>query len=218
LKEDARLAGLYPLADDDPRWRNGPRELVLATLAGGATVVQLRLKRTPDREALELARWAVERARAAGALLVVNDRFDLADLAGADGVHLGQEDVPPERIPPEIRERLHVALSTHTLEQVRESLDRPVDAIAFGPLFGTESKDAGYDARGIEALREAVRLSPRPVIAIGGIHAGNLEEVARAGGRAAAVISALADAPDPVGETRRLQAIFRDAGPGSPDA
>ena len=126
MSDDPRLRGVYPLADDDPRWRNGARTVVRAALEGGATVVQLRLKHTRDGEALELARWAVESAREAGALLIVNDRFDLADLAGAGGVHLGQDDVEPERVPADVRERLHVGLSTHTLEQVRESVARPV--------------------------------------------------------------------------------------------
>ena len=212
MSDDPRLHGLYPLADDDPRWRHGARAVVRAALEGGVTVLQLRLKHTPDGEALELARWAVSRAREAGALLIVNDRFDLADLAGADGVHLGQDDLEPERVPADVRARLHVGLSTHTLDQVRGSVARPVDAIAFGPLFGTRSKDSEFDARGLGALREAIRISPRPVIAIGGIHAGNLADVARAGARAAAVISAIADAEDPVKETRRLQEIFRAAG------
>jgi thiamine-phosphate pyrophosphorylase len=227
VSDDPRLRGLYPLADDDPRWRHDPRAVVAAALLGGATAVQLRLKHTRDVEALELARWAVARARDAGALLIVNDRFDLADLAGADGVHLGQDDLEPERIPAEVRARLHVGLSTHTLEQVRESLDRPVDAIAFGPLFGTRSKNSEFEARGLDALREVVRISPRPVIAIGGIQAGNLAEVARTGARAAALISAIADAEDPAAETRRLQTIFRteiggsagvDAAPRSSEA
>ena len=75
-----RIQGIYPLADDDPRWRHGPRPLLQATLRGGARVVQLRLKHTPDREALELIRWAAEQTRSAGALLIVNDRYDLVIL------------------------------------------------------------------------------------------------------------------------------------------
>lgn len=208
-----RLRGIYPLADDDPRWRHDPRAVVEAALGGGASVVQLRLKRTPDGDALALARWAVERAHEAGALLIVNDRFDLADLAGADGVHLGQEDVPPERIPADVRERLLVGLSTHTLEQVEGSRGRPVDHIAFGPVFGTRSKVSEFDAREVGALREAVAKAEHPVVAIGGIDASNLDQVARAGACAAAVISAIADAPDAAEETRRLGAIFETARP-----
>jgi thiamine-phosphate pyrophosphorylase len=207
----SKLAGLYPLADDDPRWRHGPRAVLAGALAGGATVVQLRLKHGTDHEALEMARWAAQQARAAGALLIVNDRFDLADLAGADGVHLGADDLVPEQIPEELRARLVIGLSTHTLDQVRASRERPVDYIGFGPLFGSVSKESDYSARGIEMLREAVELANRPVVAIGGITAQNLEDVARAGAAAAAVISAIANAVDPAAETTRLAAIFAAA-------
>ena len=202
------IQGIYPLADDDPRWRHGPRPLVKATLRGGARVIQLRLKHTPDRQALALTRWAAERTRAAGALLIVNDRYDLADLGGADGVHLGQDDLRPEEIPDAVRQRLIVGLSTHTLDQLRESRARPIDYVAFGPIFGTASKESTYDQRGPEMLREAVTLAAHPVVAIGGIDAENLRQVVAAGASAAAVISVLAQADDPAGETRRLNAIF----------
>src|SRR5262249_12952146 len=103
-----RLRGVYVLADDDPRWRNGVRVQLEGALAGGATVVQLRFKHTPDGAALELLRWAAARAREAGALLFANDRFDLALLSGAHGVHLGQDDLAPEELPAEARARLLV--------------------------------------------------------------------------------------------------------------
>ena len=205
----AALAGIYPLADDDPRWRVRPRELVCAALEGGATVIQLRLKHSSDAEALELACFASERARETGALLIVNDRYDLADLAGAGGVHLGQDDLAPERVPPEVRSRLVVGLSTHTLEQVRESRERPVDYLAFGPVFGTRSKESGYAPRGADLLRQAVELAAHPLVAIGGIGPANLADVAKTGVVAAAVISAIANAEDPAGETRRLAAAFQ---------
>ncbi|MBW2280024.1 MAG: thiamine phosphate synthase [Deltaproteobacteria bacterium] len=207
----AALSGIYPLADDDPRWRTRPREIVCAALEGGATVIQLRLKHTDDAEALELARFASQRAREAGALLVVNDRYDLADLAGAGGVHLGQDDLAPERVPPQVRERLVVGLSTHTLEQVRESRGRPVDYVAFGPVFGTRSKESEFDPRGADLLRQAVELAGHPLVAIGGIGASNLADVAKTGAVAAAVISAIANADDPAEETRRLDASFHAA-------
>ena len=202
------VRGAYPLADDDPRWPHRPKEIVEAVLRAGVTVAQLRLKHTTDRDALELVRWAAARARNAGALLVVNDRYDLADLAGAGGVHLGHEDLPPERIPPEIRSRLVVGLSTHTLDQVRDSRDRPVDYIAFGPVFGTVSKETEYAARGIDALAQAVRLADRPVVAIGGITARNVADVRRAGACAFAVISAITGTDDPEEAVRELGARF----------
>ena len=207
----ARIVGVYPLADDDPRWRHDVRAQLKGALTGGARVVQLRLKHTKDGAALELARWAVERAHGSGALLIVNDRFDLADLAGADGVHVGGDDLAPERIPTDVRARLLVGLSTHTLEQVRAARDRPVDYIGFGPVFGTRSKASEYSARGSQQLREAVGLVGLPVVAIGGIGSGRIAEVATAGARAAAVISAVANADDPAAATRKLQAEFDKA-------
>jgi thiamine-phosphate pyrophosphorylase len=204
-----RVSGVYPLADDDPRWRHGPRAVVEGALAGGARVVQLRLKHTTDADALALARWARERAHAAGALLIVNDRFDLADLAGADGVHLGEDDLPPEAVPDDVRARLLVGLSTHDLDQVKASRERPIDYIGFGPVFGTRSKQSEYDARGVERLRDAVAAAAHPVVAIGGIDASGLPAVVGAGASAAAVISAVADAPDAAEATRALQNHFR---------
>jgi thiamine-phosphate pyrophosphorylase len=206
------VRGIYPLVDDDPRWRHPVRAQLEAALAGGARVVQLRLKRTRDREALALVRESAAKARAAGVLLIVNDRFDLAELGGADGVHLGQDDVPPERLPASARERLLVGLSTHTRAQLHEALARPADYLAFGPVFGTASKASAFAARGLEELAACARLCDRPLVAIGGIHAGNVALVRRAGAAAAALISAVADAVDPAGETRRLQALFEGAG------
>jgi thiamine-phosphate pyrophosphorylase len=210
----AQLRGVYALADDDPRWPHSPRAQIDAAIAGGASAVQLRLKHTPDRDALELARWAVQRARPCGVLVIVNDRFDLADLADADGVHLGQDDLAPERIPTEVRARRIVGLSTHDEDQMHRSLTAPVDYVAFGPIFGTASKDSPYTPRGIERLRRAVPAARRPLIAIGGIDAENIDAVARSGACAAAVISAIAAARDPQQATRDLADRFASAARG----
>ena len=209
------LRGLYVLADDDPRWKHGVRAQLEGALAGGSTVVQLRLKQTADGAALELARWAAARARDAGALLFVNDRFDLALLAGADGVHLGQDDLPPESLPADARARLWVGLSTHTPEQLLASRARPVDYVAFGPVFATASKTSEYAARGLGALADAARAAGRPLVAIGGISPENAASVRAAGAAAAAVISATADAPDPAAATRYLSRRFFEPPPGS---
>jgi len=203
-----RVQGVYALVDDDPRWPNDPRAQLAGALAGGATTIQLRFKQSGDGALLAFAREAVERTRAAGALLFVNDRFDLALLAGADGVHLGQEDLAPEQVPADARARLLIGLSTHTLEQVRESRMRPVDYVAFGPIFGTRSKDSAYAPRGLALLREAVALAGRPLVAIGGIGAGEAAAVGAAGAAALAVISAIAGAEDPAEATRYLRSRF----------
>jgi len=210
-----RVRGIYVLADDDPRWKHGVRAQLEGALAGGASAVQLRLKQTPDGAALALARWAAARAREAGALLVVNDRFDLALLAGAGGVHLGQDDLAPEVLPAEARERLLVGLSTHTPEQLAASVGRPIDYVAFGPVFAAGSKRSEYSARGLPALRAAAAAAGRPLVAIGGVSADNAAQVRLAGAAAAAVISAVAAAPDPAEATRYLRARFAESPPGS---
>ncbi|MCU0670709.1 MAG: thiamine phosphate synthase [Myxococcota bacterium] len=206
MKPDAaRVRGLYCLADDDPRWRADPVEQARAALAGGARVVQLRAKHATDRAVLAWGEAIAPLARAHGALFFVNDRFDLALACGADGVHLGQGDLPPARVPEAVRARLLIGRSTHTPAQARDARDEPVDYVAFGPLFGTTSKQSGYGPRGVAALAEVVAISaPRPVVAIGGIDAARAGDVVRAGAAAVCVISAIAGAADPVAAARAL--------------
>jgi thiamine-phosphate pyrophosphorylase len=201
----ARLFGLHVLADDDPRWGGDPVAQARAACAGGAAVVQLRAKFAPDRETLVWAEALRELTRRAGILFIMNDRFDLALAAQADGVHLGQGDLPPERIPPRLRERLFVGRSTHTLEQARVARAEPVDYVAFGPVFGTTSKDSPHSARGVALLGEAAAaVAPLPLVAIGGIDAANAADAIAAGAAGVAVISAVAGAPDPEAATRAL--------------
>ncbi len=200
-----RFAGVHVLADDDPRWSTDPVAQARAACRGGATVVQLRAKHTPDREILAWARAIRALTREAGAAFVVNDRFDLALLAEADAVHLGQEDLAPGRLPAVARARLAVGRSTHDPEQARRARADAVDYVAFGPVFGTTSKDTGYSERGLEALREvAGEVAPIPVVAIGGIDAANAARARAAGARGVAVISAVAGARDPEAATRAL--------------
>jgi thiamine-phosphate pyrophosphorylase len=208
----ARLRGLHVLADDGGR-RHDPPRVAAAACEGGASVVQLRAKSAPDRQTLA---WAAEiRActRRHGVLFVVNDRFDLALVAGADGVHLGQEDLPPDRIPKALRERLLIGRSTHSLEEVRAAGDEPVDYVAFGPLFATRSKVSAHGPRGLEMLARAVALAaPRPLVAIGGIDAASAARVA-ACGAGLAVLSAVGDADDPVRAVRELVRAAAAAAP-----
>lgn len=202
--------GLHVLADDDPRWSKDPVAQARDACAGGAPVVQLRSKHATDRQALAWAREIRAITRDAGARFVVNDRFDLALLAEADAVHLGQDDLPPDALPEAVRERLAVGRSTHTPEQLRATRDEDVDYVAFGPVFGTTSKDSEYDQRGLEALREATALAaPRPLVAIGGIGAEQVAALREAGVAGFAVISVVAAAADPIAATAELVARFR---------
>jgi thiamine-phosphate pyrophosphorylase len=199
------VQGVMVLADDNPAWKLSPVEQARAACQGGASAIQLRAKFATDRVALE---WAVEireLTRDFGARLFINDRFDLALLADADGVHLGQDDIAPDRIPSELRDQLAIGRSTHTIAQVDAAKSEPVDYIAFGPIFGTQSKDSPYPPAGIDRLAQVVqRCAPRPVVAIGGIEYQHVEQLTDAGASAIAVISAVAAADDPVQAARRL--------------
>jgi len=203
------VRGVMMLADDNPVWKLCPVEQARAACEGGASAIQLRAKLATDRVALE---WAVEiRALTPefGAQLFINDRFDLALLAEADGVHLGQDDVSPAQIPSSLRSRLAIGRSTHTMAQVDAAKAEPVDYIAFGPVFGTTSKESEFEARGLEALATAIRhAAPRPLIAIGGIEVCHLCDLRRLGVGGFAVISGVAGANDPIVAARRLMAGF----------
>ena len=203
--------GLHVLADDDPRWGRDPVEQARAACAGGAAVVQLRTKHASDSQALEWAHAIRAITREAGTRFVVNDRFELALLAEADAVHLGQGDLPPNAMPGAARERLAVGRSTHTRAQLEATRTEDVDYVAFGPVFGTTSKESEYAARGLEAVAEASGLvAPRPLIAIGGIARDQLAGLRAAGAGGIAVISVVAGALNPTRRTRELVAAFED--------
>jgi len=208
-----KLHGLMVLADDAPAWKIDPVDQARFACEGGASVVQLRAKRATDSVALEWAEAIRVITRKFDAGFFVNDRFDLALAADADGVHLGQEDFPPSRIPAAARSRLLVGRSTHSLDQALAALEESVDYIAFGPVFATATKQASGDPHGVEQLAEVVRaVQPKPVIAIGGIDLGNIVQVAEAGVAGAAVISAVAQAADPRRAARLLAETLRECG------
>jgi len=200
------------LADDSPCWKLDPVEQARAACEGGASVVQLRAKRAADRVVLEWAEAIRELTREFGVGFFVNDRFDLALASGADGVHLGQDDFPPHRLPADARSRLMIGRSTHTLEQATAACAEPIDYIAFGPVFGTRTKSSENEPRGLDRLEEVVRHAhPRPVVAIGGIDLDNAARVAATGAAGIAVISAIAEATDPPAAARALGQILKSS-------
>lgn len=208
----SRLCGLHVLADDDARWKWSPVEQARAACSGGATVVQLRAKYATDRQSLEWAKEIRAITLEEGVLFFVNDRFDLALAAGADGVHLGQDDLLPARVPKSARHVLAIGRSTHTAGQAAAARDEPIDYVAFGPVYDTHSKVSEYTERGVPMLAQIVRdVAPRPVIAIGGVTARNLAEICAAGAAGFAVISAVAGAEDPVASTCSLVLAYHAA-------
>ena len=176
-----------------------------AALAGGADMIQLRDK-TPDlRRLLPQARRIRAVCRAHGALFIVNDRLDLALAAGADGVHVGQDDLPATVARRLLGPDLILGVSTHDRAQAGAAAGAGADYIGFGPMFGTHTKDTGYTPRGTAMLREIRETVRVPIVAIGGITLENIGEVIAAGADAPAVISAVAGAPDVAVAARGFQ-------------
>ena len=207
--QPAQLGGLHVLADDDPRWPRDPCAQAAAACDGGASVVQLRCKHATDAAALDWGREIRRITADSGTLFFVNDRWDLALALDADGVHLGQDDVPPGRLPADARAALRIGRSTHDLAQARAVQREGVDYVAIGPVFGTSSKESPWAPPGVDGVaRAAALVAPLPLIAIGGVDCEGAERVARAGAAGAAVISAVAAAADPVAATRDLVAAL----------
>lgn len=193
-----RLPKIYPITD---RAITGlsHSEQVRSMIAGGATLIQLREKQQTAGEWIDDAAEAVRIAKIAGVRILINDRVDLAMVVGADGVHLGQDDMPPDAASRILGDRAIIGYSTHTIDQVREAIKLPVDYVAFGPIFPTATKVDPDPVVGIEKLR-AVRseLIGRPLVAIGGINAGNVGSVLAAGADSAAMIGAILTPPDEI--------------------
>ena len=198
-------SGIYAIVDGTAT--RPPLDLAGAFVRGGAAVVQLRLKQAGAGELLRIAR-AARKLCAGRALLIINDRPDVARLAEADGVHLGQEDLPYEAARAIVGPRALVGVSTHSDAEIDRG--QGADYIGFGPVFATASKPGAPlpSPHGIDGLRRAVQRSKVPVVAIGGIGVERVRDVALAGARCAAAIAQLCNAPDPEAATRAMAQAF----------
>jgi len=173
---------------------------------GGASLIQLREKQSPPSQFYEEAKAAVLIAKQRGVQLIVNDRLDIALAVGAHGVHLGQDDIPPEAARRLLGPNAIIGYSTHNAEQALAALTQPVDYVAIGPIFKTSTKTDTSPVLGLDGLR-AVRALVReiPLVAIGGITQTNAREVIEAGADSVAVISALLSDPGNISNaTRKL--------------
>jgi thiamine-phosphate pyrophosphorylase len=176
-----------------------------AALRGGVDVFQLRDKSADDDALLAAARTARRLCDEAGALFIVNDRPDLAVAAGADGVHVGQDDVPVAVARAAVGPDAIVGLSTHSPDQVAAAGEAEVDYIGVGPVYATPTK-AGRAPVGLGLVEFAARHARSPFFAIGGIDAGNAAAVVAGGAKRIAVVRAIAEADDPEAAALRLRA------------
>lgn len=189
-----RYGRLYPILDVDLSTARGwtPVDLARAFLDGGARLLQLRAKRLGSGPLLELTDRLVALARPYGGRLLVNDRADVARMAGAAGVHVGQEDLDAGAARAIVGPDAFVGLSTHTADQIEAGLQQPISYLAVGPVFGTGTKDTGYAPVGLDLVRHAaVRAGSLPVVGIGGIDLVRAPDLLAAGAAAVAVVSDL---------------------------
>jgi thiamine-phosphate pyrophosphorylase len=185
--------------------------------AGGADVFQLREKSLSDRDLLQRARNVRRWTRESGALFIVNDRPDIARLAEADGVHLGQDDVPVKDARRILGPGPLIGVSTHTAEQVRHAVLDGASYIGVGPTFPSTTKDFGQLA-GLEFVRQAAALTTLPAFVIGGVTASNIGQAIAAGAKRIAVSAAICGADDPGAAARALRTALAKSQHGEPGA
>lgn len=189
---DARISGL------------SHAEQVKRLIGGGAKIIQLREKHAAPKEFFRDAESALKTARAANVKIIVNDRVDIALALGADGVHLGQDDLPPREARKILGEKAIIGFSTHNLKQAEKGLEFPVDYLAVGPIFTTTTKENPDKIVTIEALKKIRALTKTlPLIAIGGIGLENFREILDLGVDSVAVISGILSAAEEISETMK---------------
>ena len=192
-----RIPKLYAITDR--QWSNCTHEeIVRMFLDGGANLIQLRDKEAGGRELLDQTMACLKLTRKAGATLIINDRVDVALTAGADGIHLGQDDLSVEEAREILGEDKIIGVSTHSIAQFRAALETSANYIAVGPVYPTLTKENPAPVVGLELVREARKLTDRPLVAIGGISHARAPEVIEAGADCVAVISALYPLPEKV--------------------
>jgi len=203
-----KLPPLYAILDPE-QTRGRPAQRVLAALLeAGVSILQLRVKSLPPVDFLELAKQARAVTRAHGCQLIINDRVDIALACGADGVHLGQDDLPLSAGRKLMGQKI-IGISTHDLDQARAAERAGADYIGFGPMFGTRTKATGYEARGPEMLHQIRRAVTLPIVAIGGITEANVQEVWQAGADSVAIIGDVLHDNDPGAKALRILGQYR---------
>ena len=200
------LPTIYPITDTRIS-EFSLAEQVERFIEGGATIIQLREKYASPNKFFEGAKKALEIARRHEVKIIINDRVDIVLALKADGVHLGQTDLPPEKARKILGEKAIVGFSTHNLEQAVKASKLPIDYLAIGPIFTTQTKEnpeKSVGVEGVKSVREAV--GDFPIVAIGGVNSDNYREVLQAGADSVAVINYLLSNPDKIFEKmRKLQ-------------
>ena len=192
------LPKIYPITDAVLA-KISPAEQVERLISGGARFIQLREKYAAPQEFYESVRDALQIARKHNAKIIINDRVDIALALEADGVHLGQDDLPPVEARKILGEKAIIGFSTHNIEQAIAAVRMPVDYIAVGPIYATTTKENPDEIVGLDGLKKVrAAVGDFPLVAIGGINSSNLREVLNSGANSAAIISGLLSSPEEI--------------------
>lgn len=194
------LPKIYPITDVRLS-KISHAEQVERLISGGAGFIQLREKHCSPQEFYESAREALEISRKHDAKIIINDRVDIALALKADGVHLGQGDMPPAEARKILGEKAIIGFSTHNLEQAIEAVKLPINYLAIGPIYATTTKENPDETIGIDGLKKVrAAAGDFPLVAIGGINSSNLRAVFDGGADSAAIISGLLFSADEISE------------------
>ena len=198
---------LYVIVDRVAVGNRNLAEVATAAIHGGADVIQLRDKHATTRSLFEEAKRLLPLTRAAAIPLIINDRADIAHAVGADGVHLGEDDLPVKDARRLLGEDRIIGTSTHSLEQAMRAEAEGADYIGFGPIFPTPTKP-DYESIGVTLIKQVMRQVRIPIVCIGGIDSANLPQVIQAGAERVAVVRAVCSAADPESAARTLKAAI----------
>jgi len=198
---------LYPVTDQGLSLGRTDLEVLEGLIAGGARIVQLREKHLSKKDFYLLAQDFRDRTAKAGMLLIINDHLDIALACGADGVHLGQDDLPltvAKKLAPD----LVIGVSTHSLEEALEAQEQGADYVNIGPIFATQTKELSMSPLGPETINKIVPQLKIPFTVMGGINQSNIREVLRAGAGKIAVVTAVTKAEDIGQAVQKLRKII----------
>jgi len=205
-----RDAGLYLVTSQSLSLERTTLQVLEAALRGGVRLVQLREKEMSLREIYAIAIEARRMTREAGALLIINDRIDVALAVGADGVHLGQDDLPIEASR-ELGPDLIIGASTHSVAEADDAIAQGASYVNIGPIFSTNTKMWADEYLGLDGLREISATVTVPFTVMGGIKRAHIPQLVEAGAETIALVTAVTKAPDPEAATRELLAAIKSA-------
>lgn len=204
----AKIEGVYLVTDPILIGNRSLEEVVLEAVKGGVTLVQLREKNATTREFIEKAQKIKRILEPFHVPLIINDRVDVALAVEADGIHVGQNDMPVELVRKLVGDKMFIGLSVETWEDVEKSRTLPVDYLGISPVFSTPTKTDTKGEWGLEGIKKIRAVTNLPLVAIGGINKSNAAEVTRAGADSIAVVSAICASENPKQAAKELHELF----------